>query len=149
MGILLTIILTAINAVYLFLKNNATNNAGERLHIFKNMVEDDYVPDCIKIKETHSEDGFHLIWKYTDETSIKKKHIDSDLYKIIAKSYVISILIDSINLSKQYDIEIKDSIFINIIWYNAAEIENMNQFIQSIVIRKYNLETSYEKSSMN
>lgn len=72
LGILLTIILTAINAVYLFLKNNATNNAGERLHIFKNMVEDDYVPDCIKIKETHSEDGFHLIWKYTDETSIKK-----------------------------------------------------------------------------
>lgn len=149
LGILLTIILTAINAVYLFLKNNATNNAGERLHIFKNMVEDDYVPDCIKIKETHSEDGFHLIWKYTDETSIKKKHIDSDLYKIIAKSYVISILIDSINLSKQYDIEIKDSIFINIIWYNAAEIENMNQFIQSIVIRKYNLEINNVKTLIN
>lgn len=69
-GIILTIILIAINAAYLFPKNKTTNNAGEKLHIFKNIVEDDYLPDCIEIKETHSEDRFHLIWKYTDETSV-------------------------------------------------------------------------------
>ncbi len=148
-GIILTIILIAINAAYLFPKNKTTNNAGEKLHIFKNIVEDDYLPDCIEIKETHSEDRFHLIWKYTDETSVKKNHTDSDLYKIIAKSYIISILIDSINLSRHYDIEISDSIFINIIWYDAAETKNINLFIQSVIIRKYNLEINNVNTLIN
>lgn len=139
-GIILTIILIAANAAYLFEKKETTNNTGERLHIFNNLVEDDYLLDCIEIKETHSEEGFHLIWRYIDETSIKDIHTDSNLYNIIARSYVISILIDSINLSKHYDIKINDSIFINIIWYNASENEYINQFIQSIIIRRYNLE---------
>lgn len=58
-------------------------------------------------------------------------------------------MIDSINLSRHYDIEISDSIFINIIWYDAAETKNINLFIQSVIIRKYNLEINNVNTLIN
>lgn len=140
-GMIFILIIIAINIAYLFQphREHLDFKPGEKICEFKNIIEHDYLPDCIEIKETYSAAGTHLIWKYIDKKSLKEIYTDNDFYTVIAKSYIISILIDSVNLSKRYNMDINDCIFVNIIWYNAEGDNYIDEFLQSIIFRRYNL----------
>lgn len=140
-GITLALIFIAINIVYLFqvYEEYPNYNPGEKICEFENIIKDDYLPDCVEIKETYSEAGTYLIWEYINEKSLKEIYTNNDFYTVIAKSYVISILIDSVNLSKHYNMDINDCIFVNIMWYDAESDDYIDEFLQSIISRRYNL----------
>lgn len=137
--IILVFIILILNLWYYFCFSSNPDDSNVLVNNYEKIMFSDCKSDFIYIKEHEYNNQVRLIWDFSKEYS-EEVFDENELYDLLTKAYIINTLVDGVNLSAYYDMDLLDAIYINTVWNKVEELSYIEDFVNSVIIRKCNIQ---------
>lgn len=88
-------------------------------------------------KEIENDTYIRLVWYFDDLENINLR--EDELYDLIAQAYIVNTIVDGVNLSTYYSMDLMDAIYFQTVYDNVEDLNSIEEFVSSVIVRKYKL----------